>query len=602
MSPTFFQLASQILQPSRETSSSSTCPKILDNLGGGDCAIYAFILGELHLAKNHEKITFINKWKKFDPSVAGLLDEALTHEVDFTLARNRAIMDPLKDSMRRILKDYYIASIPKNLDLFYQFYLNKGKNNIVYEEFYRLCEWARCELNPRLKRTADLSPDAMQTNLLYQYGFEENFYKILAKKVVHTFDSLKTNKESYPSESVLFDKLVFAAIEANHDRFSRTYERILTSPSWLTESQLHQLADLFEADIFISNRFFTSSNITTFTHLINKENFHWVTELYDSNYQYPLEAQSLEAAFSEALDSVGYLYLQRFIQNEQLICDVFSVDYPQFSEVYARLNTKLTDLFAIFEIHNLPELLAECIEQEKVVPISQKNNVFKNILRAKSVEKKHLFLDLLDGDRTFCLFSNVVEAKQRLDRNPSDAKLQNELMIEKLRLLSYIDEENLETYQARLEECLRIRALATPSDKEEISELQKSLRAPLSVSSKKSEEDSTPYYKKNPSFSYAGEKQRTPSESEFDLDDDPWDDVLQPLEPQQFPFHIYQGALGGAAVGAVVVFALSSFAHITVPALLIIGISAMIGMIVANLIKLYADSQQLPSTNPGPGL
>ncbi len=602
MSPTFFQLASQIIQLLSETLSSSTRPKILDNLGGGDCAVYAFILGELHLAKNHEKITFINKWKQFDPSVSAILDEALTHEVDSTLATNRVIMDPLKDSIRRILKDFYIASIPQNLELSYQFYLKKGNANIVYEEFYRLCEWARCELNPRLPRTADLSRDAMQTNLLYQYGAEENFYKILAKKVVGTFDALKTNEEQHPIESELFDKLVFAAIEANYERFSRAYERILTSPSWLTDSQLHQLADLFEADIFISNRFFTSSKITTFTHLINRGNFHWVTELYDSNYQYPLEAQSFEASFSEALDTVGYLSLQRFIQNEQLIRDVFSDDYSQVTQVYAGLNTKLTGLFAIFDIDNLPQLIDSCVEQERVATGRQKNNVFKNILLAKSVEQQRQFLNLLAGDRTLSLFSNVIEAKQRFDLNQLDEKLLNELMIEKLRFLSYIDEENLETYQARLEECMRIRSLATTSDKEEIRELQESLRARLSQSSKEIEEDFTPYYKKNPSFSYPVEEDRTEYESESDLFDDIWDDVLQPLEPQQFPLYILQGALGGAAVGAVVVFALSACAHITVPALLIIGISAMIGIIVANLLKLYADSQQLPSTNLGPGL
>jgi hypothetical protein len=93
----------------------------IDNPGGGHCGYYALMMGIIHLAKSPETTVqmqeTITNWKRLDPEAIADIDTALTPDIQILdRAHNKELMYRLQKSLRKILANKYIASIPERVE------------------------------------------------------------------------------------------------------------------------------------------------------------------------------------------------------------------------------------------------------------------------------------------------------------------------------------------------------------------------------------------------------------------------------------------------------------------------------------------------------
>jgi hypothetical protein len=95
--------------------------KRIDNPGGGNCGYYALMMGIIHLAKSpetkEEMKETIEKWKELDTGAVKDIDTALSSQIDILDWKdNRDLMYRLQKSLRKLLAEKYISSIPLSVE------------------------------------------------------------------------------------------------------------------------------------------------------------------------------------------------------------------------------------------------------------------------------------------------------------------------------------------------------------------------------------------------------------------------------------------------------------------------------------------------------
>jgi hypothetical protein len=110
-----------------------------DNLGGGHCGYYALMMGIIHLAKSpttSERMQLtITNWKTLDPDIGTSLDRALAPETNILdTTRNQQLAFCLQKSLRKILANQYILSIPQ------EFQNLQITNSYAFDQFKFLVE------------------------------------------------------------------------------------------------------------------------------------------------------------------------------------------------------------------------------------------------------------------------------------------------------------------------------------------------------------------------------------------------------------------------------------------------------------------------------
>lgn len=366
----------------------------IDNLGGGHCGFYSFIIGGLHLAKNYQKNDFISRWKELDPSIAAVLDEAQEKDLK-ELSQDSRLMNPLMKSLRQILSQSYLNSLPssqpeKNL----KFMLH----SLSYSEFLHLCRWADAKISKKYDPTGEFSVHSMSCNFLWQ-NLE---IRKIAMQVIRCF------KANQLPDSQL-EHFIYAAMMTYQEEISKAYQNSAKLNIWMSESQAFILSDIFKIPVVIDPRN-TVHPMQVFVHLNNKSNIHWTTLLYNENYSYPFNQIPLENQFASLKDNY------------------FS---PALQAVFlARENRK--------------NLIQDLRKYNPQISFREYIALFKQLKATESNFSD--FSGHLQNNEFFILFRNCIDAKEQNE---------NEYQIECLRLLIHLDKDNAASYQERLNICLQ---------------------------------------------------------------------------------------------------------------------------------------------------
>ena len=572
---------------------------ILDNLGDGNCAVYAFILGGLHLAKNYHNMSFIKRWKIRDPSVSDLLDQVLGGGIDDSLSFNREVMSVLNRSMRHILIPIWLKAIPNEAKKqSFTYFRDSRELSHAFNEFSGLCQFVRYEQNPGQTRLADFNLHAMHSNILYAYGYRRREVWILemTQKVVAVYqDQTKAPTLSFEQKQHIWDKLVYASMLEYRAEITEFYRHNLLINSWLSDTHLNQLAEIFDTPLVLNRKFSICYHPgKPFIHVINRYNAHWLTELYQADYQYPFKAQDLERKFSEAID--GYLKLdnqKRFIQYGQQCAQYLEHHFSDIGVHFQRIDDALKSAMTKLGI---PDIAVFFEQNPDMTP-----QLFIERLMVCTPEQKQAFLANLEFDKTLGSISRCIEAMLAWNRAPFDEKLKNEFLIEQNRLFQDIDPMNME-YQEELQAFLEQRRRADDAEIDEISSLRDALRkttVPSIVFERPTLNSRFLISSFDTKTSFAQTRSRTDSfdrssddESEESTSNDSFSDDGDDYKfSEDYAYYPVLGTLGGAFIGVVLGIGLCVFASYTAPVVFaMIVMSALVGALSGFGIKTYCDS------------
>lgn len=376
--------------------------RVIDNPGQGACAPYAFLIGLLHLAKNHERFDMIEKWRQFDEEVINKYQDIFEGNTiniqDFdAFSKNEEILDPLMFSLRNLIC---------------------SKSMLIRElEFRSLCEWAffqkMSKIEPHIQIPADYQSLAMQSNLLFSYGHEEIFYQAnwVAQEFIQQTKDIR-NFNNIANEQAIMQSLVNSVLNLQKETFDKFYKvNIGAKQTYLSESHLIYLAEYFDVE-YVIKKVDSTKNIEKtpetvykipkkpFIHLINIGNIHWMTALYDSEYPYQVRSLADTQALVETQIQIDFRvhvndffnqhHREAFKNNQHLIVSCFQLTER---EIKARINQYL-QLLDLFELGN------NGTDEQKLAFIQKLNN--DNFFR--------LFRDYCDkqGNTSYCAIEGPI--------------------------------------------------------------------------------------------------------------------------------------------------------------------------------------------------
>lgn len=400
------QFFNEQVPSSQQSTSCNLSLKAIDNLSEGHCGYISFIIGALHLVKTQQVSGFIERWKELDPQITQLLDMALQLELD-VLSYERKLIIPLNFSLRKILKNAYLQSLPeihetRNV----RYYHIHSHKRMAFNEFSHLCEWA---IHQKFKNN-DLSGQfmVMHFNVLW-------YFQPLRKIAIEIAECAFLNNIPIENEKTLSIYL-HAALVQHREAIQNCYVIWSKSTAWMTDSQALQLSEIFDIPVVMDPRKCSRPN-KPFIHIQNLSNRHWITLLYESQYPYPFLAISDEAQFRALLNEYF---------NEQMKESFENIENR--NALIADLNHNFANIACVFERYH------------------QK---FLNL--KENIGDPNYFSELLKEDPFFMLFQNCIEAKLAIPY------VSNEYKIECLKLLMHVDGVNKGFYQNRLDECMSIR-------------------------------------------------------------------------------------------------------------------------------------------------
>lgn len=379
--------------------------KEIDNLGAGHCGYISYIIGAFHLVKNHQLTGFIERWKELDPEVSQWLDKALQLELD-VLSFERDLIIPLNYSLRKILSNYYLQTLPNFPETKNVRYYQTGPQQIVFSEFSFLCEWA---IHQKFKiADRDGCFNHMSFNLFWKDSHLKKIAISIAESALH-------NQIQIENPKILSIYLHAAMVQYRQSIQDACISWSKTS-AWMTDSQALQLSEIFDVPVVLDPRKAIKPE-KPFIHLNNHRNHHWTTLLYDAQYSYPFKIIHPHVQFRDLKNNYFNDKMIEYFENQEFRTTLIGDLKPHFQSV--------------------DEVFMGYIEK------------FESL--KKYIQKPKRFSKILQEDPFYLLYRNCIVAKE------TSTYVANEYRIECLRLLMYIDVSNKDRYQSDLNECLSIR-------------------------------------------------------------------------------------------------------------------------------------------------
>ncbi|NBX84290.1 MAG: hypothetical protein EBQ95_01615 [Gammaproteobacteria bacterium] len=291
----------------------------IDNPGGGDCGYYALMMGIIHLAKSPETSArmqeTIANWKRLDPAAIADIDTALTPEIQILdKTQNQELMYRLQKSLRKILANKYILSIPERVEQMVP------RDDAAFAQFQFLVEQVHpgaqmihqdILANPLCQQT---SQPVKEIALAIDERLEQLKYPHNPKyqKIVH--------HEFIAASFIRFRERVIAAYE-HHYVGSQNYG----SHAWATEKCLVTLADclVIPIQILTNGQPSPASNLglnEMGVRLNNEGNAHWTLYLPKQNaleVQAPVDVHHQEVNIGYIADKRNQLVKERQKLNAQ---------------------------------------------------------------------------------------------------------------------------------------------------------------------------------------------------------------------------------------------------------------------------------------------
>lgn len=258
----------------------------LDNPGQGDCGYYAFAMGVIQLAKDHQISAPIERWKALDPTVVNDLDEMLQ---DNPLGSSSNKWYQLQLSMRRLVFNHIAEKCPTRYDEFL--------GQPPYEDFFDL---VRNYSNRFFFGDLDGRLNALT---------KSKELRSLAEAIHSALKQIK-----YPDnpkvQEIARNEFIFAALVKHRQLVLNAYQSYyLESHAWATEQELCILAQSLGIGVkYYINGHPCTADLLQEPHIIlnNENNRHWtlLVPKAQSVFQILPEAQAPTSSPNEMLPQV----------------------------------------------------------------------------------------------------------------------------------------------------------------------------------------------------------------------------------------------------------------------------------------------------------
>lgn len=377
----------------------------IDNLGEGHCGYISFIIGALHLAKNGQAPHFLTRWKELDGKISPYLENALKLELS-KLSNDRNYIIPLVYSLRKILCQYYLQSLPSHQETRNYQYFSMPDKNMILDEFSHLCRHA---IHVKTKKS-DMTGEFV--NMRYNNLWYDQQMRQIAKEVAELALRYCVPIENEKTLTIF----LFAALVYHHDAVERSYRKWSESQIWMTDRQAFQLSEIFNIPVVISTHCRRPEG--GFIHLKNKVNRHWTVLLYDDKYPYRFQELTTEQKFRD-LESTYFSENMRSIFRNDSYRDEMVRHIPSIQKYLDQYKNKLDELETDYH------------------------------------QDREKFITNIENERFFSLFRNCIEAKDNII----------EFQIESSKLLMYLDKENADKYKYSLNLSMNKRYAMTEDEK-----------------------------------------------------------------------------------------------------------------------------------------